>query len=915
MAHTTDITEGIKWIKVNKTDVEGLVNTDNLQEVETLNLKFSDLGIQSFNVVSISERADYFLIHVDPNNIFETKSIASLLSVNDIEEGPFSGGKYVITPGASATFLDYSIDSLQSASLNTTTGEISTFFPLQTTVEIQVVASQSSSGDAGNVLFAQLEQDGTVTKSVGLGEFESFGVWETKSAVLEVDLELNGNNKIDTFIPRILANGTNSNVVALRSSGTNVIVKQPIVNIENNHIIDERLEAEGLASQVFTLGKDDDAQIENFTASIGTIDDGTFYNLSRPNNFGALSFTASIDVKQGASSTGTGFFTGSILSNGGSGDNNTLGRVFFDVTAASYTTLTWSGSYFITDISEDISMKLFSGDGSGNRDIDYRNPQLEINPVSPAKDGGETLTIIEPYVSEGNFSNSDCNPIINNTDKARVNEFYMDVDYSSDAIVAVNSDTILNGSATRANVQYSNYTTARITRPRYEGSRNTSPDINELDGSQLPVIEQTKGFFLYNRGGNFNTIADRSGSALYNIGFMIDDQGRTYEPQESESAYMPNLLSAFGQGSKVTFVPTDTGSQVAGTYDVHFPARKIKPIIYSDTGSLGNNYLVSGSYSTIEFIPDPSQYDQFNTYVVNYSGIVVSSNSSKRYEPNDVLNDQASGWGYDSQGNLQYYVSQSSNVLADIEVALTCSNAATGTFAAKLYKSGSSTPISTDSVSRGSTGNFNLGMTKTVKLQEGDSYYVEVENTSSANLTIRQWNLITYLTRFSIAPLTSTISVNTSDSWLTGSSNTTSVITASQDLAKAYNYVQANIPDSGFQFPILFTLQQYDEIRYDGDEGKVKLIDRVDYEVDVTADPTEFNLHVHFTEPVDMSTIDKDYYVFRRNEFQKDTMIVNTPGPLMEKGFILPEFQTPELKNNLSDIVQDLTDKGLISND
>jgi len=369
----------------------------------------------------------------------------------------------------------------------------------------------------------------------------------------------------------------------------------------------------------------------------------------------------------------------------------------------------------------------------------FPTSSISINidtPISSSTDNNGLNTVIEPYVSDV-LSVSDYNATINNADKARVNEFYMDVDYSSDAIVAVNSDTILNGSATRANVQYSNYTTARITRPRYEGSRNTSPDINELDGSQLPVIEQTKGFFLYNRGGNFNTIADRSGSALYSIGFMIDDRGRTYEPQESESAYMPNLLSAFGQGSKVTFVPTDTGSQVAGTYDVHFPARKIKPIIYSDTGSLGNSYLVSGSYSTIEFIPDPSQYDQFSTYVTNNSNIIVSSNSSKRYEPEYILNDQASGWGYDFQGNLQYYVSQSSNILAEIDIDLECTNASTGTFAVKLYKSGSSSPISTTSVPRGTTaGEFNLDITKTVKLQEGDSYYVEVENTSSGNLTI-----------------------------------------------------------------------------------------------------------------------------------------------------------------------------------
>jgi hypothetical protein len=534
-------------------------------------------------------------------------------------------------------------------------------------------------------------------------------------------------------------------------------------------------------------------------------------------------------------------------------------------------------------------------------------------PVSSSTDNDGLNTVIEPYTSE-NVAINDYNVLINNATSSRINEFYMDVDYSSDAIVAVNSDTILNGSATRATVQYSNYTTARIVNPRYDGSKNTSPDINQGENSSLPTIEQTTGYFLYSRGGNFNTIADRSGSALYNIGFMIDDQGNTYEPQASESSYLPNLLSGFGQGSKVTFVPTDTGSQVAGTYDVHFPARKIKPIIYSDTGSLGNNYLVSGSYSTIEFVPDPSQYDQFNTYVANYNNIIVSSNSSKRYEPDDVLNDQASGWGYNQFGQRQYNVSQSSNVLAEINVALTCSNAAsTGTFAAKLYKSGSATPIFTSSVPRSFAGDFNLGGKKIVKLQEGDSYYVEVENTSSANLTIKNFDAFFDQTSFRIAPLTSAISVTTSDSWLTGSSNITSVITASQDLAKAYNYVQANIPGSGFQFPILFNLQQYDEIRYDGNEEKVKLIDRVDYEVDVTANPTEYNLHVYFTEPVDMTTIDKDYYVFRRNEFQKDTIIVDTPGEVIEHGFILPEYQTPELKANLSNIIQDLTDKGLIS--
>ena len=496
----------------------------------------------------------------------------------------------------------------------------------------------------------------------------------------------------------------------------------------------------------------------------------------------------------------------------------------------------------------------------------------------------------------------------------------MDVDYSSDAIVAVNSETILNGSATRATVQYSNYTTARVVNPRYDGSKNTSPDINQGENSSLPTIEQTTGYFLYSRGGNFNTIADRSGSALYNIGFLIDDQGNTYEPQSSESAYLPNLLSGFGQGSKVTFVPTDTGSQVAGTYDVHFPARKIKPIIYSDTGSLGNTYLVSGSYSTIDFIPDPNEYADFNTYVVYTSSFTVSPSSTKRYEPNYVLNDQASGWGFNGFGQYQYYVSQSSKVLGEFNLRFDGSIVgASGTVFVRLYKSGSASPIATASQPIGSGGGSfsNLGFDKEFVLQEGDAYYLEFQNTStSGNLVINSWNPLSPNTnRFSLISLSESISVTTTGSWLydSGSSTITSVLTASQDLAKAYNYVQANIPGSGFQYPILFNLQQYDEIRYNGAENKVVLIDHVDYEVDVTANPTEYNLHVHLTQPFDMSSVDKDYYVFRRNEFQKDTMIINTPGVVIEHGFILPEYQTPELKNNLSNIIQDLTDKGLIS--
>ena len=528
-----------------------------------------------------------------------------------------------------------------------------------------------------------------------------------------------------------------------------------------------------------------------------------------------------------------------------------------------------------------------------------------------------TVTSIEPFV-QPSFPVSDCNVILNNASFNRVSNRYYDVDYSSNAVTAVNERAILNGSAPKANVQNSNYTLLRNINPRYLGTKNTSPKLNAITDDGLASIDHTSAYFLYSPGGNFNNIADRSGSALYTIGFMVDELGNTYEPQESESSYLPNLYSAFGKDSKITFVPTDTGSTVAGTYNVHLPATKIKPIIYSDTGSLGNDFLVSGSYTTMSFIPDPNEFANFNTYVTNTSNITVSSNSVKRYEPTFVFDDQAIGWGFNQTGQYQYYVSQSSNILARIDIDLECTNANTGTFAVKLYESSSlgNQLIASSSVPRGTTGvEFNLDITKDVKLISGNSYWINVENTSSGNLTIKDFDIFNDQPHFRLYPLDQTITVQTTGSWLydSGSSNFTSVITASQELAQAYNYVQANVPGSGFQYPLLFNLQQNDEIRYNGTEQKVVEISKVEYEVDVLSNPTKYNLFVYFPKPLDMNSVDKDYYVFRRNVFQKNSIIIDGPGAVMQPGFILPEFQTPLLKENLSSIVRNLTDNGLIS--
>ena len=607
------------------------------------------------------------------------------------------------------------------------------------------------------------------------------------------------------------------------------------------------------------------------------------------------------------------------ISSNGIDNSNYLGQL----TNIDVDTNTWTifpfGSDFLSTTTKNIRCKVLGIAEYPDFFLYYVAPfgniRLESNSGSPngiSISGQSNIsTALTPYVLSS-FNVSDCNVVLNNAPLNRISNRYYDVDYSSNAIIAVNEGAILNGTAPKAEVQNSNYTSFRQISPRYLGTKNTSPALNKITNNGLPSIEHTTPYFLYSPGGNYNTIADRSGSGLYFIGFMVDELGNTYEPQESESAYLPNLYSGFGKDSKVTFVSTNTESDVVGTFSVYAPATKIKPIIYSDKGSLGNNYMIPGTYATMSFIPDPNETDQFNLDVTNNT-FTVNAGNTVRYEPDIIFTDQASGWGDDITGNLQYFISQSSNINGTIDLLLECNNTIQPmTATLNLYKSGSATPIQTNTIIRSTTGDFDLTISKSIPIIEGDAYYVRI-TALTEDLTINGYTGgASIYSSFKLTPNISTNSVLTSGSWTTGQT-IDNVLTASQDLASSYGYVQANVSGSGFQYPLLFNLKQYDQIRYNGKESRVFEIGKIEYNVDVTVNPTSYNLYVYLSKPVNKTVVDLDYYVFRRNVFQKNTIIIDGPGAVMQAGFILPEYQSPLLKENLSSIVQNLTNNGLIS--
>jgi hypothetical protein len=115
-----------------------------------------------------------------------------------------------------------------------------------------------------------------------------------------------------------------------------------------------------------------------------------------------------------------------------------------------------------------------------------------VAPVAKKDDS----TIFEPYITSINYYNSDDNPIINNAVDNRQSTTWEDLDYSQGALIPVNFITVISGSATKASVQDSNYSTIRHINPRYRGSRNTTDNFNTASISNTLSIENSQNIYL-----------------------------------------------------------------------------------------------------------------------------------------------------------------------------------------------------------------------------------------------------------------------------------------------------------------------------------------------------------------------------------------------------------------------------------
>jgi hypothetical protein len=504
------------------------------------------------------------------------------------------------------------------------------------------------------------------------------------------------------------------------------------------------------------------------------------------------------------------------------------------------------------------------------------------------------ITIFESYIEP------DCLVIQNDAQVNRPNSKYMDVDFTTNAITAVNEQAILSGSATRATVPDSNYTTARIINPRYNGSRSTSAGFNlpATTGStigQIPNVEQLTSFFAYTPGGFGNTLATRSGSGNYVIGFLVDEIGTVYKPETSGSPYLPNFIDAFGANSSVVLSPTSTSSLTQPQFTVYKPAVLGETILYSDTGSLGTLYLVSGSYSSLTFNIVPGLYTQPYGFDALGSGPnpTVGTTITASFT---AITDQASG--FNNITNV-YTVQNTSPVRAAFSASFDVENIGAVNTQVTVRLLENNNIIAQKIQTALAPGvPITLEITSSVFLNSGSQYYTTV-GTTAANITVDT-------NTWTIDPILNNVTVN--KPYFTTGSTITSVLTSSAALGVLYgSYQQTPIPNSGFNAPPVLSFQPYDEIRFEGNENLVSLVSSASFNQSTGL------FHIFLVNPVDTTAIDVNYFAIRRWIPSINNLIINSPGTLIGPGLILPSHPSPLLQQNLSSIVENLINKGLIS--
>jgi len=407
--------------------------------------------------------------------------------------------------------------------------------------------------------------------------------------------------------------------------------------------------------------------------------------------------------------------------------------------------------------------------------------------------------------------------------------------------------------------QDTNLSDAGYVKSREIGSSTTALDFNQtfsttssiitydttfLGNNAYPNVEQTQEYILFVDTAE-NTLAERFGSTQYHIKLLIDNTGSVYKPEKSAS-YWYNTDQNFGSDTPVAVAIYNGSGSFNQDFEttVYQPLKRFETIIHSDTGSYNSLFLKSGFIPTMSFTSIGGFLTSIETYVNSVPNGPGGSKtpSTFDYHPNNfeavkflnVIFDYAGGWNpstyiYTAPGNFQNLVQITSSVViyndnnANIADNIICSLIKNETVLQQIVLN-----------NLGSNNYGKLSMSASSTYNEGDQFYVTYQCNDTNPNTVKDIYIVNAnggdVTDFRItAGAGNTVPVVTSSYYFTSSFEGT-VLTASTALSYFYGpgYVQtpvvSNGTGSGFKDPSPFTIEQYDQIRFGGNENEVYTI-------------------------------------------------------------------------------------------
>jgi len=420
----------------------------------------------------------------------------------------------------------------------------------------------------------------------------------------------------------------------------------------------------------------------------------------------------------------------------------------------------------------------------------------------------------------------------------------MGVDFNDSQIIAVNEQSILSGSATRAAVPDSYYTSARQINSRYIGKELAASNLNKWTpgdisyGKSVTVGNPEVNFVYFNNVGSTSPEwgNNLSSKTQANIRLIVNDSGSVTKPiNDAEGINLGTIQQSFVDSGNTTLILDDYDTFgvnlniLNGTWPIFKSGVSIAPILYTQTASYNDNgdiigygYTSSITFNQGQQGSDPTKNNyQLLAYGVNFNGIqptqlpkiinfsnpTISGADASFSTSSDAYNPSGSLANLSSSGYILYFQ-------AHIQAVNTYSTVITYV----IQKDGIN--VASKQVNHATT-------------TQADIYYTDINATTSnvyrVVTTTFKGDQIVYLNASSYFKVTQYPLPGTgicTSFWSTGSNGTTSypnvllANTASNGLNQYVGQMQKSIDRSGFNpISLDFEPQPYDEIRFQGIEN------------------------------------------------------------------------------------------------